>query len=178
MTATAERSRVREVTPAEAKAWIDRGQATLIDVREPDEVVRERIAGSRVIPLSRFDSTSLPEGRLVLHCASGKRSLEAAARAQGRDEVYTLAGGIKGWKAAGLPTERRAVPISIMRQVQITAGTVVLVCSVLALAVSVWFAVVPAFMGAGLLFAGASGTCGMAAMLRLMPWNAALRCGE
>jgi rhodanese-related sulfurtransferase len=168
--------RVQEACPADVKSWVDEGIAALIDVREPDEVAAERIADSRSMPLSRFDTSSLPAGRLVFHCASGPRSLEAAARVAGRDEVFTLAGGIRGWTSAGLPTVRdKRVPISIMRQVQITVGTVVLACSVLAVVVSSWFALLAAFMGAGLLFAGATGTCGMAAALARMPWNGALR---
>lgn len=178
MTAGTTAQGVREAKAAEVKGWLDAGSATLVDVREPDEAVRERIAGSKGMPLSRFSAAGIPEGRVVLHCAAGPRSMEAAARLMGRDELYVLAGGLKGWKAAGLPTERRPVPISIMRQVQLVVGAVVLVCSVLALTVSAYFAVLPALMGAGLVFAGASGTCGMAAMLRMMPWNAVLRCGS
>lgn len=169
---------VREATPAEVKAWIDQGSAVLIDVREPDEAAVERIECARLMPLSRFDATSLPSGRVVFHCASGRRSLEAAARAGAKAEVYSLTGGIKGWKAAGLPTERGVkLPISIMRQVQVTVGAVVLVSSVLAVMVSPWFALVAAFMGAGLLFAGATGTCALATVLGYMPWNAAFRAG-
>jgi rhodanese-related sulfurtransferase len=176
-TATQARPGIREASPAEVKAWIDSGSAALVDVREPDERAGEWIPGSTSMPLSRFDAAALPRAdRIVFHCAGGLRSPEAAARAAGRDGLYSLAGGLNAWKSAGLPTERNArVPISIMRQVQITAGLIVLVFSVLAVAVSAWFALGAAFIGAGLTFAGASGTCGMAAMLRLMPWNAAMR---
>ncbi len=175
------RSGVQEASPAQVKAWVDAGQATLVDVREPDERARERIGCSTLMPLSRFEAGGLPRAeRVVFHCQSGMRSKEAAARAlgAGAGQVYTMAGGLKAWAAAGLPTERNArAPISIMRQVQMTAGTLVLVFSLLAVFVSEWFALGGAFMGAGLLFAGASGLCGMAAMLRVMPWNAALRGG-
>ena len=58
-----------------------------------------------------------------------------------------------------------------MRQVQIAAGSLVL----LGLGLCSWVA--PAwillswFVGAGLVFAGISGFCGMARLLALMPWN-------
>ena len=66
-TGTVSSPRIREAKPADVKSWVDAGSAVLIDVREPDEVAAERIGCSRVMPLSRFDSTSLPEGRVVLH---------------------------------------------------------------------------------------------------------------
>jgi len=169
----------REIPASEVKQWLDSGAAVLVDVREPDEHAREHIAGSTLNPLSQFDAAALPRtGRVVVQCASGKRGLEALARAAaaGRENVYSLTGGINAWKKAGLPVERRhGIPISIMRQVQIVVGTVVLVCSVLAVIVSPWIAVLPALMGAGLVFAGSTGMCGMAAMLAYMPWNAAIR---
>jgi hypothetical protein len=62
-----------------------------------------------------------------------------------------------------------------MRQVQIVVGTIVAACSTLAILVSPWFAVLSGLMGLGLLVAGSTGTCGMAALLSLMPWNRALR---
>jgi rhodanese-related sulfurtransferase len=178
MTTTTLDPRAREARPEDVRAWLESGGAALIDVREADEAASERIDRATLMPLSRFDVSALPSGRIVFHCATGPRSREAAARVSGRDEIYTLAGGLREWKRAGLPTERTAgVPISIMRQVQITAGAVILVCSLLAVIVSVWFALVAAFMGAGLVFAGSTGTCGMAAVLSRMPWNAVLRAG-
>src|SRR5262249_42015217 len=124
-----------EVSPSELRGWLDRSQAVLVDVREADEHLRESIAGSISVPLSRFDAGLVPGAeRVVFHCYSGARARQAAGRAMaaGRGSVYSLKGGIKRWKAAGLPVERRpGVPISIMRQVQIAAGTLVLACSVL-----------------------------------------------
>jgi hypothetical protein len=123
----------------------------------------------------------VPNGsaKVVLHCKSGRRSADAAGRlvASGRPAggVYSLKGGIQGWRAAGMKVEEARVPISIMRQVQITAGTTVLVGSILAWLVSPWFLLLTGFFGAGLLFAGASGTCGMATMLAYMPWNKVFR---
>lgn len=170
---------VAKADPAHVREWIEQG-AILVDVREPDEHLREHIAGSVLAPLSAFDPDAVPAAsRIVTYCRSGARSADAAGRlvAAGRHEVYTMSGGITAWKAAGLPVvERKDVPINIMRQVQITAGGTILVGTILGATVSPWFYIIPGFFGAGLLFAGLSGTCGMAAMLRFMPWNKALRC--
>jgi rhodanese-related sulfurtransferase len=172
---------VAQADPKQVKEWLEQ-DAVLVDVREPDEHLREHISGSVLAPLSSFEPGEVADaGRVVLYCRSGPRSMEAAGRlaASGRDGVYTLAGGITGWKAAGLPVvERNDVPISIMRQVQIVAGGTVFVGAILGALVSPWLLILPAFFGAGLLFAGLSGTCGMAAMLRFMPWNKALRCDK
>jgi rhodanese-related sulfurtransferase len=168
-----------EIDPQTARQWTEAGQAVLVDVREPDEHAAERIEGATLNPLSRFDPGQVPEGsKVILHCHSGRRSLEARARLtqMGRAEVYSMAGGIQGWRKAGLPTRvnPRAPTISIMRQVQMTAGSIVFIGTVLGL-ISPWFLIIPAFVGAGLVFAGLSGTCGMALMLARMPWNRALR---
>jgi rhodanese-related sulfurtransferase len=81
-------------------------------------------------------------------------------------------GGIEAWKKAGLPVLRDArQPMEMQRQVQITAGTLVLLGVVLGHFASPAFYAISAFVGAGLTFAGISGWCGMAKLLALMPWN-------
>jgi rhodanese-related sulfurtransferase len=166
-----------EVDSATLKRWLESTQAWLIDVREPDEHAREHIAGARNVPLGRIDSvlSEIPESqRIVFHCQSGRRAAEALARAAriSSREMFNLTRGIEGWKAAGLQTVvNRAAPIPIMRQVQIVVGSMVLLGSVLAALVSPWFLLLTGFFGAGLLFAGLTGTCGMAAVLGWMPWN-------
>jgi rhodanese-related sulfurtransferase len=79
-------------------------------VREPNETDAERIPGSTLMPLSTFDPMDIPdpEGRrIVFSCRSGNRSVKACemAQAAGRAINAHLAGGIKAWKEAGLPTE-------------------------------------------------------------------------
>lgn len=164
-----------EMDAATLKTRLAEGRALVVDVREPDEFAKEHIPGATLLPLSRFDPSGIPAGRtVVLHCASGRRSAEAAARmaAAGRTDAVQLKGGIGGWKAAGLPLEGNPkLPISIMRQVQVTAGSLVVAGSLLAAFVSAWFLLLTAFIGLGLMFAGMTGTCGMASMLRVMPWN-------
>jgi rhodanese-related sulfurtransferase len=101
---------VRNLTPEEVARGVDAGEILLVDVREPNETAIERIPGAILMPLSRFDPGDLPDpqGRaLVFSCASGVRSIRAAeiAQAAGLPHNAHLAGGIKAWKAAGLPTE-------------------------------------------------------------------------
>ncbi len=171
---------IHEIDPATLRAWLDRKEALLVDVREPDEHAREHIGGARLVPLSRFSPASVPAAngtRIVLHCKSGRRSAEACARLlQSGVEAITLKGGIEAWKAAGLPVETDTrMPISIMRQVQMFIGAAVLAGSLLAATVSPWFLVLTGFFGVGLFFAGATGMCGLAAVMGAMPWNRAFR---
>lgn len=163
-----------------AKAMLDRDQAVLIDIRENDEFAREHIPGAHHMPLSGFDAADFPgaEDKIaIFHCASGSRTAEAAPRIleTGFARACQLEGGLSGWKAAGMTTlVNRRVPISMQRQVQITAGLMVLAGVLLGFALSPWFFALSGFVGAGLTFAGLSGTCGMAKLLGLMPWNRAL----
>ena len=173
---------VIEVDAPTVKSWLDEGRALLVDVREPDERAAEFIPESDAMPLSKLDPGAMPrdvEKKLVLHCKGGKRSTEAAARlaAAGRTEALSLRGGIEAWKAAGFAVTRaRAVPkLGVMRQVQLTLGVVLLVSAGLSALVSAWFLLLIAGVGAGLVFAGATGTCGLASLLSIMPWNRAFR---
>lgn len=104
------RSQVRNLSAEEVAAELAAGRVLLVDVREPNETARERIPGAVLMPLSVFDPAEIPDpaGReVVFSCASGIRSVKAAEMAQASGLPYRahLAGGIKAWKAAGLPTE-------------------------------------------------------------------------
>ncbi|MCL4766586.1 MAG: DUF2892 domain-containing protein [Hyphomicrobiaceae bacterium] len=162
------------IKPAEAKRLIDTG-AILVDVREPDEHAREHIPGARHAALSglgRLDCGEVPA--VIFHCRSGARTSAAGARLASSSPVraYLLEGGLEGWKRAGLPVARDdSQPIEIMRQVQIAAGTLVLTGVILGTYVEPGFYGLSAFVGAGLVFAGISGWCGMAKLLAFMPWN-------
>lgn len=166
-----------EVDPATARRWLESGEAVIIDVREPDERAAEWIEQSGFNPLSTFDPTPLLTAgsrKVVFHCRGGKRSLDALGRyrAAGGARGFSMAGGLGAWKQANLPTRTgKAPPISLMRQVQIVVGAAVAAGAALTHWVNPWFLVVPAFFGLGLLFAGVTGTCGLAAVLSRMPWN-------
>ena len=170
-------SDLKTISPTRAAELMRQG-AVLIDIREADEHARERIPGARHHALSRIDArTSIGAGDqvLVFHCRSGARTRGNAARlaaAAPACETYILDGGLDAWKNAGLPiTLDRSQPIDIMRQVQIGAGSLVLIGMILGTLVAPGFYAISAFVGAGLLVAGATGSCGMARILALMPWN-------
>ncbi|MGB0454748.1 MAG: YgaP-like transmembrane domain [Bacteriovoracaceae bacterium] len=57
------------------------------------------------------------------------------------------------------------------RQTHLTAGSLALVGTLLGAFVNPYFLIIPGYVGAGLSFAGATGFCGMATILSLMPWN-------
>ena len=168
------------IDPHQAKRLLDKG-AVLVDIRERDEYAREHIPGVRHLALSQLDVADLAalRGRAVIfHCRSGARTRSnAAALAAKADEtcdVFMLDGGLEGWRKAGLPTvvDRRQ-PIELQRQVQIGAGGLALLGTILGLTVSPWFLAVPLFVGGGLMFAGLTGFCGMALLLQRAPWNRA-----
>jgi rhodanese-related sulfurtransferase len=162
---------------AERAAELVRKGAVLIDIREADEYARERIPGARHHALSRLDAESPArpgDEVLVFHCRSGARTRGHAARlsASANCEAYILDGGLNAWKKAGLPVALdRGQPIDIIRQVQIAAGSLVLIGVLLGTFLAPGFYALSAFVGAGLMFAGISGFCGMAHVLALMPWN-------
>lgn len=170
-------STLKPISPADLKRRLDAGQAILIDVRETDEHAREHILGARLAPLSAIDSHDFDRDHdkaAVFHCRSGMRTQANAARliARGFKEAYYLEGGIEAWKGAGLPTHaNRKAPLEIMRQVQIAAGVLILAGGLLGFFVNPVFYALSAFVGAGLTFAGLTGWCGMAKLLKTMPWN-------
>ncbi len=166
------------ITPARAAELLKGGEAILVDVREADERARSHIPGSAHLPISRLEEGELAvqdAKTVIFHCHSGRRTLEnapgLAARAPGC-EAMIVEGGIEAWQRAGLPVaENRKAPLPLMRQVQIVAGSLVVLGAVLGATVSPLFHALSAFVGAGLVMAGVIGLCPMANFLAMMPWN-------
>jgi rhodanese-related sulfurtransferase len=169
--------RLKAIDPQSLKQWLDQDQITLIDVREPSEHAGENIPGSILSPLSTFDPVNLPlngSKPFVLYCQTSNRSGQAAQKllSAGFEEVMHLQGGLNAWKQAGYPTiVNKNAPISIMRQVQMVAGSLVLIGTLLGVFVSPKFLFLSGFVGAGLLFAGITNTCAMAQLLAKLPYN-------
>lgn len=175
----------KTLTPLKPEAVEERvrqGHALLIDIREDDEFARRHIPGALSRPLSRFEAAVLPEmagtagvaGDVIFTCRSGMRTAANADRlaAPVSGNAFVLEGGLDGWDRAGLPVEaNRKAPLEMMRQIQIAAGSLVLLGAILGWLVSPPFFALSAFVGAGLVFVGISGFCGMARVLALLPWN-------
>ncbi|BDG74845.1 rhodanese-like domain-containing protein [Roseomonas fluvialis] len=166
------------ISAARACAMLRDGGALLVDVREADERARSHVPGSAHLPLSRPQDAALVvgDGRpVIFHCASGARTAQAAARLAahaGDGGAFIVEGGIDALRRAGVAVaEDRRAPLPLMRQVQIAAGSLVLAGVLMGALVAPGFYGIAGFVGAGLVFAGVSGFCGMANILALMPWN-------
>ncbi len=177
MPTTSQSAPVRTVDSRTLQTWLAAGDAVLVDVREPGMHAAERIAGAVSMPLATLDADRVPARpgqRVVFQCEIGAASAKAARQAMeaGRSDVYNLAGGISSWKQAGLPVESDpGAPLPVIRQVQIVAGSLVVLGTVLGATVSPRFLILSGAVGAGLAFAGATGICGMAALLLKLPYN-------
>jgi rhodanese-related sulfurtransferase len=148
---------------------------SLIDVRTGMEFAQVRAESATHAPLDSFDPNVLPcpaGSTPVLLCKSGGRATKAAhlLAAQGIDCVV-VEGGTDAWVAAGLPIVRERTGMSLERQVRIAAGSLVLVGVLLAWLAHPYFIGLSAFVGAGLIVAGVTNTCGMGLILARMPWN-------
>jgi rhodanese-related sulfurtransferase/transcriptional regulator with XRE-family HTH domain len=100
----------RSIEAEKADELVKSGGVDVVDVREPHEWATGHIPGARLVPLGRLKAD--PDGarlgsRVLFVCERGGRSQHAAelAEARGVPEVYSLDGGIVGWRAAGLPIE-------------------------------------------------------------------------
>lgn len=151
---------------------------TLLDVRTPVEFRELHAAGARNVPLDRLDPAAAMRDRagagpLYLICRGGSRGQQACEKflAAGFDNVVNVEGGTLAWEAAGLPVVRGRKAMSLERQVRIAAGTLVLLGVLLGWLVHPAGLGLAAFVGAGLVFAGVTDTCGMGLLLARMPWN-------
>lgn len=164
------------ISPQAAHRMINEG-AVLIDIRAADEHAREHIRQARHVPMEQLTSTGVAidgANTVIFHCRSGNRthmnSQVLAACLDG--DGYVLEGGLDAWKKAGLPIlTDKSQPLELQRQVQIAAGSMVVLGAALGAGVSPWFYLLSGAVGAGLVFAGLSGFCGLARVLARMPWN-------
>jgi rhodanese-related sulfurtransferase len=151
-----------------------------IDVRTPAEFDRVHAHGVESIPLdalkpadllSRINGSEMP---IYVICQSGGRAAKACEQlsAAGISKVFSVEGGTIAWQTAGLPIDRGpGTMISLERQVRIAAGSLVLLSVILGWTVHRGFLGLALFVGAGLVFAGATDYCGMGMLLAKMPWN-------
>ena len=159
------------------KQWLDHKSVLLIDVRETVEYANSHIPGAICHPLSSFEPSQInlhPDQRLVLYCRSGKRSALAAEQlnAEGFTDITELQCGIAAWETEGYPVEQSpSAPISLLRQVQITAGTLIVLGTLLGALGAEWGLLLSGVIGMGLIFAGITDSCVMGMLLAKLPYN-------
>lgn len=106
------------VSTAEAVRLINREKAIVIDVGDAAEFDAGHVAGARSLPLATIEASKegakgLPTNKaaaLLLVCPSGARATKAAALLAklGYQNVRVIAGGLKAWREANLPIEKKA----------------------------------------------------------------------
>lgn len=169
---------------AELEALLrERPDVRLLDVRTPGEYEAVHVRGAYNVPLDTLgehaaEIRATVDVPVVLICQSGSRARRAEEdlAVAGMPNLHVLDGGVNGWVAAGRPVERGATRISLERQVRVVAGALAAAGGVLALLVSPLFALLPALVGSGLVFAGVTDTCGMAMALSRLPYNRPASC--
>ena len=131
------------------------------------------------MPLSNFEkhADEIDHSKPVyLMCRSGNRAKQAAEKlaAKGFSDIHVVDGGMTAWAGANLPIVKGDSKVwSLERQVRFAAGLLVLIGVVLGFAFTPYLFILSGFVGAGLLFAAITDTCGMAMVLARMPWNKA-----
>jgi rhodanese-related sulfurtransferase len=101
------------VNATQATHLINREDAIIIDVREPNEFAAGHVLGAKNVPLARLvagttDISKRKDRPLIVYCDGGERAGKAAShlKRQGFARVVNLTGGLGGWQQAGLPVEK------------------------------------------------------------------------
>lgn len=168
-----------EIRASELKQKLNSNEAVLIDVRTGAEFETVHVKGAVHIPLDQLDkqkAESLCQNakQIFTICHSGKRGQAASEKLQqlGFANALNVAGGTLACLQEGLEVVKGSTKIiSLERQVRIAAGALVLIGAILALTFNYNWILLSGFVGAGLIFAGITDTCGMAMLLAKMPWN-------
>lgn len=150
----------------------------IIDIRSPEEYRHEHIHAAINIPISEIHTLTDKQYTnkiAIFHCSSGTRTQlnQSALASTAFQQTYCLNGGIEAWKRSGLEVNKAVnAPIDVMRQVQIIVGLMIVLGLSLS-NLSTYFLLLPAVAGIGMLIAGITGFCGMAEILKFLPWNRA-----
>ena len=150
----------------------------LIDVRTPAEFGSVHANGAINYPMESFDLNSLNFSKtqeVHVICQSGGRSMKVCQKleAAGFEQVVNIDGGTSAWVSAALPVNKGKQAMSLERQVRIAAGALVVIGAVVGHFYNPAGYGLSAFVGAGLVFAGVTDTCGMGMIIAKMPWNRA-----
>ena len=176
---------IKMIKPEELAKLHEEKGIHLIDVRTPAEFRELHTPIAVNIPLDTLNAEEIKQLQngngadpIYVICQSGNRSTRACQKLieAGVTNVVSVEGGTTVWAQQGLPVIRGKKTISLERQVRIAAGFLVLLGASLGMFINPWFSGLSAFVGAGLMFAGITDTCGMAMLLAKMPWNQVSGC--
>jgi len=149
-----------------------------IDVRTPAEYGSAHAEGAinhpmETLDLNNFSLSKSDEVHVI--CQSGGRSMKVCQKleAAGFGKVVNVDGGTSAWLDANLPSVAGKKAMSLERQVSIAAGSLVVIGAAIGHFVHPGGFALSAFVGAGLVFAGVTDTCGMGMLIARMPWNRA-----
>ena len=150
----------------------------LIDVRTPAEYASVHAVGASNHPMDSLNVDRFPFGKedeIHVICQSGGRSMKVSQKleAAGFTNIVNVDGGTSAWHAAGLPVSEGKKVMSLERQVRIAAGSLIVIGAAIGQFIHPGGFGLSAFVGAGLIFAGVTDTCGMGMMIAKMPWNRA-----
>jgi rhodanese-related sulfurtransferase len=168
------------ISPSELNTRLKRGEPVeLIDVRTPAEFREVHVQGAQNVPLDQLDPPAIANKRhgktapLFVICHTGGRAAKAIEQlaAAGAQNLINVEGGTLACDQAGLPVTRGKKTMSLERQVRIAAGSLVFIGAALSQWVHPYCIGLPAFVGAGLVFAGLTDTCAMGMLIAKMPWN-------
>ncbi len=166
-----------KISPKEAHTRYTQGKARFIDIRSADEFSNMSITDSLLAPLSVISLQNLKshvdnDKEVIFLCRSGNRVLNASSILETLiPDAYILEGGIEAWEKENLPLRKKInSTIPLERQILISAGSMVTIGVIGSL---FWppALFLAGFVGAGLVFAGISGFCGLGILLSKMPWN-------
>jgi rhodanese-related sulfurtransferase len=168
---------IKSVTPAELAKLQKQAAVHLIDVRTPAEFAALHAKGAANIPLDKLEPGALASCNgdpVYFICKSGKRAEKAIdkLREAGYSNVWLVEGGTDAWHTGGHPVTRgKGRAIGLEQQVRIVAGSMALIGAVVVLAGQPLGLALVGLVGAGMVYAGVTDTCGMAMLLAKMPWN-------
>ena len=163
---------MQNISPAQLKELIKQGNAIIIDVREPFEFQSGHIKNAISIPASKFTKDKIPNDKskkIIFHCKAGKRS-EMLLKNIAGEGYLNLEGGIDNWLANGFAIHGKT-KMPIDQQFRLSIGIIILISSILAYFINFNFVFVNMFIGAGLVFSGITGFCGLQKILGMAPWN-------
>ncbi|MBA5685712.1 rhodanese-like domain-containing protein [Rugamonas apoptosis] len=105
--------RGKRASALEVTRLINRGKATIVDVRDATEFATGHLPNAKNIPLAELakrvgELDGAKSKSVIVVCQSGARAASAAGLLQkaGFADVVNLDGGVAAWKTAGLPLSK------------------------------------------------------------------------